>query len=162
MKIFITPEEIVKLCLWDSFAYYIVGSEKEAEAILIENKEFEISENDALVIGLLKVIHTDNLIHKFNQHMTDILTNKSARIDNQVYIRKNALFAAFEDYYKKFPEYWKPDLRYKKALDALLEYMAQFKAEVEEMGVFSVDVEGGVTVEYYPSRAVKKLLKFQY
>jgi hypothetical protein len=42
MKIIIQPEDIVKRCLWDSYTYYVVGSEKEAERILKENEEIEI------------------------------------------------------------------------------------------------------------------------
>ena len=56
MTIKIYPEDIVRMCLWDNYVYYIVGSEKEAEKILKENKEMEMSERDALVIGLLKII----------------------------------------------------------------------------------------------------------
>ncbi len=63
MKILIYPEDIVKRCLWDTFTYYIVGSEKEAEKILKENAEFELSERDAIVIGLLKVMETDVWTH---------------------------------------------------------------------------------------------------
>ena len=63
MKIFITPEEIVRLCLWDLYSYYIVGSEKESEKILKENKEIELSEKDGYVIGFLKTMESDNLIH---------------------------------------------------------------------------------------------------
>ena len=66
MKITICASELIKRCLWDNYVYYIVGSEKEAEKILKEELQFEISERDALVIGLLKIIETKNLIHKFN------------------------------------------------------------------------------------------------
>jgi hypothetical protein len=52
MTIKIYPEDIVRMCLWDNYVYYIVGSEKEAEKILKENAEMEIPERDALVIGL--------------------------------------------------------------------------------------------------------------
>ena len=76
MTIKIYPEDIVKMCLWDHYVYYIVGSEKEAEKLLKENKEMELSERDALVIGLLKVIETDNLIHKFNTYVMEFLTNQ--------------------------------------------------------------------------------------
>ena len=79
MKILISPEDIVKRCLWDSYTYYILGSEKEAEKMLKENAEVELSERDALVIGLLKVIETDNLIHKFNTYVMEFLTNKSIK-----------------------------------------------------------------------------------
>ena len=72
MTIKIQPEDIVRRCLWDNYVYYILaGSDKEAERLLAENQEMEISEKDALVIGLLKVIDTDNLIHKFNNHVVE-------------------------------------------------------------------------------------------
>ena len=58
MIIKIYPLDIVKRCLWDHYVYYIVGSEKEAERILKENNEIELSERDALVIGLLKIIES--------------------------------------------------------------------------------------------------------
>ena len=35
MRILITPSDIVKRGLWDTYAYYVVGSEKEAEKLLI-------------------------------------------------------------------------------------------------------------------------------
>ena len=57
MTINIYPEDIVKRCLWDTYVYYILGgSDKEAERVLKENKEITISEQDSLVIGLLKPI----------------------------------------------------------------------------------------------------------
>ena len=79
MRISILPTDIVKRCLWDSFSYYIVGSEKEAEKILKENSEFELSEREAIVIGLLKVMETDNLIHRFNDYLTHFLTVRSLK-----------------------------------------------------------------------------------
>ena len=56
MQITILPEDLIRRCVWDNYVYYIVGSEKEAEKILLENKETQISERDALVIGLLDAI----------------------------------------------------------------------------------------------------------
>ena len=54
MTIRIYPEDIIKRCLWDNYVYYILGgSDKEAEKILKENTEIEVTEKDALVIGLL-------------------------------------------------------------------------------------------------------------
>jgi predicted PurR-regulated permease PerM len=78
MTIKIYPDEIIKLTLWQSYVYYVVGSDKEAEKILKDNNEIELSVKDALVIGLLKTIETTNLIHKFNTHITELLSNKSA------------------------------------------------------------------------------------
>ena len=42
MKILIKPTDILKRCLWDSYVYYVIGSDKEAEKILTEDQEFEI------------------------------------------------------------------------------------------------------------------------
>ena len=61
MQIQVFPTDLVVRCCWDSYVYYVLGSDKDAELILKENKEFEISERDALVIGLLKIIETSIL-----------------------------------------------------------------------------------------------------
>ena len=89
MRIFVYPSDLVKYCIWDHFVYYIINSEKEAEKLLKEDKEIEISEKDALVMGLFKIIKTDNLIHKFNTYILEILSNKS--INNNSLRRKESL-----------------------------------------------------------------------
>ena len=99
MTIKIYPEDIVKMCLWDHYVYYIVGSEKEAEKLLKENAEMELSERDALVIGLLKVIETDNLIHKFNTYVMEFLTNKSIKEKEYLLVRKKTFDLALDKYY---------------------------------------------------------------
>ena len=91
MNIKVTPEDLVRRCLWDHYVYYVVGSDKEGERILKENKEFEITEKDALVIGLLKTIETENLIHKFNTYIVDLLSNKSINNNQQTLLRKRTL-----------------------------------------------------------------------
>lgn len=89
MTINIYPEDIVRRCLWDTYVYYVIGgSEKEAERILKENKEIAMSEQDALVIGLLKVIETDNLIFKFNTYIAELLSNRSSKVNEYLLIRK--------------------------------------------------------------------------
>ena len=89
MTINIYPEDIVRRCLWDTYVYYVIGgSDKEAERILKENKEIAMSEQDALVIGLLKVIETDNLIFKFNTYIAELLSNRSSKVNEYLLIRK--------------------------------------------------------------------------
>ena len=88
MQIKVSPEDLIKRCVWDHYVYYVLGSDKNAEQLLKENKEFEISERDALVIGLLKVIETSNLIHKFNTYVVEFLTNKSINQGKDVLVRK--------------------------------------------------------------------------
>lgn len=161
MKITITPEDLVRRCLWDHYVYYILGSDKNAEVLLNENKELEISEKDALVIGLLKTIETDNLIHKFNTYVVDFLTNKSINNNNQVLIRKKALEVAVDKFLDKFPDYWIPNTIYKKSLSELVDYLEEFKLKMEKLDVQKVTDQFG-TYEFFVSNNVKKLLSFNY
>jgi len=161
MKISIYPEDIVKRCVWDHYVYYIVGSEKEAEKILKENKELEISERDALVIGLLKVIETDNLIHKLNTYVMEFLTNKSIKEKDLLLVRKKTFDYAVDKFVDKFPDYWEPNLLYTKALKDLVEYIDIIKLEIEKLEIHKI-VDKNVTYEFYGANNVKKLLKFNY
>lgn len=161
MTIKIYPEDIVRMCLWDHFVYYVVNSEKEAEKILKENKEIELSERDALVIGLLKVIETDNLIHKFNTYIVEILTNKSSKEKELLLIRKKTLDLAIDKFIDKFPDYWEPNSNWTSSLKELVEYVNLFKLEVDKLEIHKI-VDKNITYEFYNSNALKKLLKFNY
>ena len=161
MKIQVHPEDIVKRCLWDNYVYYIVGSEKEAEKILKENKEIEISERDALVMGLLKVIETDNLIHKFNTFVMEFLTNKSIKEKDLLLVRKKTFDLAVEKFVDKFPDYWEPSSTYAKSLKELIEYIDAIKIEIDKLDIHKI-VDKNLTYEFYNSNNVKKLLKFNY
>jgi hypothetical protein len=161
MNINIYPEDIVKRCLWDSYVYYIVGSEKEAEKILKENKELNISERDALIIGLLKVIETDNLIFKFNNHIVELLTNRSSKVNDYSLIRKRTFDSAVDKFVDKFPDYWTPNSIYIKSLRELVDYVDAFKMEIEKLEIHKV-VDKNVTYEFYNSATIKKMLKFNY
>jgi len=162
MTIKIYPEDIVKRCLWDHYVYYILGgSDKEAERILKENIEIEVSEKDALVIGLLKVIETDNLIHKFNGYVMELLTNKSLKEKELLLVRKKALDAALDKFVDKFPDYWEPNTGYRKGLLELVEYVENIKKDVEGLEIHKI-VDKNVTYEFYNSNNVRKLLKFNY
>lgn len=162
MNIKIFPEDIVKRCLWDHYVYYILGgSDKEAQRILSENEEIEVSEKDALVIGLLKVIETDNLIHKFNGYVMELLTNKSLKEKELLLVRKKALDASLDKFVDKFPDYWEPSSRYRSGLLDLVEYVENIKKDVEKLEVHKI-VDKNVTYEFYNSNNVRKLLKFNY
>lgn len=161
MTIKIYPEDIIKLCLWDHYVYYIVGSEKEAEKILKENKEMEISERDALVIGLLKAIKTDNLIHKFNSYIMEFLTNKSIKEKEYLLIRKKTFDFAIDKFVDKFPDYWEPNTIWTNSLKDLVEYLNDMKGGLENLEIHKI-VDKNVTYEFYNSNNIKKLLKFNY
>lgn len=161
MKIKVLPEDLVKRCLWDSYVYYILGSDKEGDRILRENNEIDLSEKDALIIGLLKVIETDNLIFKFNTYVVELLTNKSSKVNDYLLIRKKTMDSAIDKFLDKFPDYWTPNSFYIKALKDLVEYIDTFKVEVEKLEIHKV-VDKNITYEFYNSATIKKMLKFNY
>lgn len=162
MKIQICATEIVKMGLWDNYVYYIIGSEKEAEKILKDDIELNLSERDALVIGLLKVIETINLIHKFNTHITEFLTNKSVKGDGTTtLVRKKTLDLSVDKFLDKFPDYWEPNSAWVKALKDLVEYIDDFKIELEKLEIHEIE-DKNVIYEFYSSNAIKKLLRFNY
>lgn len=159
MKILIYPEDIVKRCLWDTFTYYIVGSEKEAEKILKENKEFEISERDAIVIGLLKVMETDNLIHRFNDYLIHFLTVRSLKEKDNFLIKKKSVETAIDKFMDKFPQYWESSIVYKQSLKDLIQYTDDLKEKISKLDILKMTVQN-VSYEFYNTSAVKKLLNF--
>ena len=162
MTIKIHPEDIVRRCIWDHYVYYILGgSDKEAERLLKENEQIEISEKDALVIGLLKVIETDNLIHKFNGYVMELLTNKSIKEKEALLIRKKTFDAAVDKFVEKFPDYWEPNSLFRKGLEDLVLYVENIKKDVDCLEISKI-VDKNVTYEFYSSNSIRKLLKFNY
>ena len=159
MKIILCAEDIVKRCLWDSYTYYIVGSDKEAEKILKENKEFELSERDAIVLGLLKVMETDNLVHRFNDYMVHFLTIKSIKEKDEVLVRKRSVEIAIEKFLDKFPDYWVPPANYANALKDLISYIDELKEKIEKLEILTLTIQN-ITQEFYYSNSAKKLLNF--
>jgi hypothetical protein len=163
MKIQIFPEDLIRRCVWDNYVYYVVGSEKEAEKILKENQSMQLTERDALIIGLLKVIETDNLIHKFNTYIVEILTNKSIHSPQKEYllIRKKTFDTAVDKFLDKFPDYWEPTINWTNALKDLVVCINEMKDELEKLEIHKI-VDKNVTYEFYNSNNIKKLLKFNY
>jgi hypothetical protein len=163
MQINLLPEDLIKRCVWDSYVYYVLGSEKEGERILKENQPMDISERDALIIGLLKVIETDNLIHKFNTYITELLSNKSVHSPQKdnLLIRKKTFDIAIDKFLDKFPDYWEPSAIWTNSLKELVVYIDKMKIDVETLEIYKV-VDKNVTYEFYNTNNIKKLLKFNY
>ena len=159
MKIILCAEDIVKRCLWDSYVSYVVGSEKEAEKILLENKEFELSERDAIVIGLLKVIETDNLIHRFNDYLTHFLQVRSVKDRDVLYIKKKSLENNIEKFLNKFPDYWVPPVNYVNSINDLRVYIDEMKLKIENIDIIKMTIQN-VIYEFYKVNDIKKLINF--
>lgn len=161
MQIKVTPEDLIRRCVWDNYVYYILGSDKEGQKLLESNEEFEISERDALVIGLLRVIETDNLIHKFNTYITEFLTNKTKKEEDLLLVNKKSFDSAVDKFLNKFPDYWEPSTRWVSSLKELVDYIDNFKSEIDKLEIHKI-VDKNMTFELYPSNSIKKLLKFNY
>lgn len=161
MQIKVTPEDLIRRCVWDNYVYYILGSDKEGQKLLESNEEFEISERDALVIGLLRVIETDNLIHKFNTYITEFLTNKTKKEEELLLVNKKSFDSAVDKFLNKFPDYWEPSTRWVSSLKELVDYIDNFKSEIDQLEIHKI-VDKNMTFELYPSNSIKKLLKFNY
>lgn len=163
MEINLYVEELIKRCVWDNYVYYVLGSDKEAEKMLKENKKINLSERDALIIGLLKVIETDNLIHKLNTYVVEILTNKSINSPGKEVplIRKKNFDIAVDKFLDKFPDYWEPGINWTSSLKDLVIYINELKTNLEKLEIHKI-VDKNVTYEFYNSNNIKKLLKFNY
>lgn len=159
MRIFITPEDIIKRGLWDIYTYYILGSEKSAEEVLKLNSEFELSEREGIVIGLLKVMETDNLIYRFNDYLVHFLNTKSFKFEDDVYIKKKNLDISIEKFKNKFPDYWQPDKRWKKSISDMSEYIENLKLQILNLETKQLEIMNN-TYDCYYSNNVKKLLNF--
>ena len=161
MQITINPEDLIRRCVWDNYVYYVLGSEKEAEKILKENQPMSLTERDALIIGLLKVIESDNLIFKFNTYVVEILSNKSIKEKDYTLIRKKTFDTSIDKFLDKFPDYWEPNTIWTNSLKDLVEYLNDMKGGLENLEIHKI-VDKNVTYEFYNSNNIKKLLKFNY
>lgn len=159
MQIKITPEDILKRGMWDFYTYYIVGSEKEAQELLKKNEEFILSEKDAIVIGLLKVMETDNLIHRFNDYLIHFLSTRTIKEKSDALIKKKTLESAIEKFMNKFPTYWTPTMNYQNALKDLKVYVDDISNKISELDVVAVTIQN-VSYDFYSSNSVRKLLNF--
>jgi hypothetical protein len=166
MQIKITPEDILKRGLWDYYTYYIVGNDKEAQELLKNNQEFTISEKDAIVIGLLKVMETDNLIHRFNDYIVYTLSVKSIKEKTDALIKKRYVEKAIDNFVAKFPAYWNAPKNYEVALKDVKKYIEDLQntiingnEEHKPLEIMSVTIQNQ-TYECYSSNALRKLLNF--
>lgn len=161
MKVIVKPSDLVKRCIWDKYTHYVVGSAKEAERLLIEDVEFEISEKDAIVIDLLKCMETDNLIHKFNEHMIHMLGVKSSKHNAALFIKKKTVETTIENFVAKFPPYWKMPLNYARGYEDLLKYIEDLQVSMQDLEIHMMSYQNS-EYETLSSSAVKKKLSFKH
>jgi hypothetical protein len=164
MLIRITPEDIIKRCLWNEYKLFVLkdSSEKNIEEIILKNEEITLSENDAYVIGLLKIVETDNLIHRFKQHINEVLKEKSTieevEKEKKILISKASIFKDIISYKDRFPIYYKPDLYYQKKIDDLKELINRKLKEMDILETVAIQKKDK-KITYIYSAAISKLFK---
>jgi len=160
MQIIVTPNDIIQRCLWDKYKRFCLYDKDESEikTMIDSNKPISLNENDAYVIGLLKVIETDNFIHRFNDDVFEFLQIKSSIIKDDLYISKYAINKFVTSYYDKFPIHYKPELNYKKGLDELIEYIKSVEDKIDNLETITIKNRDKLFV-YFMSKDIKKTLK---
>ena len=159
MQIIVTPSDIIQRCIWDKYRKFCLHdkTEEEVKKIVEDNKPVSLSEEDAYVVGLLRIIETDNLIHRFNENVLDVLQIKSNVFKDELYINKSSMLKEISTYFLKFPDYYKPPFNYKQALDELRIYVKMVEGKVLELEVTNVKQREKIFI-YYKSKDIKKCL----
>ena len=159
MDILITPEGIIRRCLWTKFKKFVLKeySKAEIETLIEENKPLKLSENDAYVIGLLKVIETDNLQHRFNLFIEDFLKIKSTINNDKVIINKSSILKEIIEFKDMFPEAYKPDIYYQKIINEMKKYVVEVYDKVDTLEIIQVTYREKVFT-YVLSSEVQKLV----
>lgn len=159
MQIIVTPNDIIQRCLWDKYKRFCLHDKNEDEIknIVEANKPISLNENDAYVIGLLKIIETDNLVHRFNDDVFDFLQIKSSIIKDDLYISKYAINKFVSSYYDKFPSYYNPNPNYKKGLSELKEYLKIIEKRIDNLETTTIKNRDKLFT-YYVAKDIKKVL----
>ncbi len=160
MIITVTPEDLIRRCLWSDYKRFVLKdkSEQEIQIIIKENKPIVLTENDGYAIGLLKVIETDNLVHRFKVHMKEMINIKSSIFDKNVYMSVKVVENELESFKKRFPESWVADSVYEEAISDLNVHINQLQALIKTFEIFEFRIKDK-KVKYFQSKDIKKMIE---
>lgn len=160
MTILISADDLIKRCLWSKYKKFVLGNktEEELNEIIEKNESIQLCENDAYVIGLLRIVETENLIHRFKIDIKEFIHIKSTILNNDVLINKSALLKEVLDFKEHFPENYKPNLTYEKAISDLKEYIVDFYKKVDELEEVKVPIKDKIFT-YIHSSEVRKIIR---
>ena len=159
MIITVTPEDLIRRCLWSDYKRFVIKdkSEQEIQNLLKENKPIVLTENDAYAIGLLKVIETENLVHRFTVHMKEMINIKSNIFEKNVYMSVKIVENELESFKKRFPEYWTPDFIYEKSIIDLKTHINNLQEMIKKFEIFEFKIKDK-KVRYFQSKDIKKMI----
>lgn len=159
MIITISIDDIIRRCLFSDYKRFVLKdkSEQEIQLLVKENKPIVLTENDGYAIGLLKVIETDNLIHRFTVHMKEMINIKSNIFDKNVYMSVKIVENELESFKKRFPDYWNADTVYEKSISDLITHIVQLQALIKTFEIFEFKIKDK-KVRYFQSKDIKKMI----
>lgn len=161
MQILITPEDIIKRCLWLDYKRFCLKdtrNEEEIRRIIEENKPIALDEDDAFVIGLLKIVETPNLVHRLKFHMGEVLRDRSNIFNNKLFIIKSVALKEISQFVQRFPDAFKPSFEYKKGISDLKEFSEKIYAEVDKLPTQTY-VKDEKSYVYVSSNSVKDIVE---
>jgi hypothetical protein len=159
MQILITPEDIIRRCLWLDYKRFCLKEkgEEELRKVIEENKPIALNEEDAYVIGLLKIIETPNLVHRLKEHMDEVLKIRSNIFNNKLYIIKSVALKEIGQFVQRFPDGFKAPFEYKKGIEDLKVFSEKIYAEVDKLQTQTFQ-NGDKTYTYISSNGVKDIV----
>jgi hypothetical protein len=160
MIITLTVEDLIKRCLFSDYKRFVLKdkTEQEVQTLVKENKPIVLSENDAYAIGLLKIIETDNLIHRFIIHMKEMINIKSTIFDKNVYISVRIVETELENFKKRFPEYWVADHVYENSIIDLNSFINNLQEQIKTFEIYEFKVKDK-KIRYFSSKDIKKMIE---
>lgn len=164
MQILVQPSDLIIRCLWDTYKKFCLKhkTEDDITEIIDKNEITVISEEDAYVIGLIRIVQTDNLIHRFNIDIDDVLKVRSTIVDidddKKVVINKPTILREINSFKNKFPIQYKPNKDFKKGIEDLLVYIDKVYSEVDKLEVYDIMIKEKIQT-FVLSNKVKKIIK---
>lgn len=159
MQILITPEDIIRRCLWLEYKRFCLRDkcEEDIRNLIEENKPIILKEDDAYVIGLLKVVETPNLVHRLKEYMNDILKIRSNIFNNKLFIIKSVCLKDISTFVMRFPETFKAPFEYKKGIEDLKVFSEKIYLEVDKLPIHIYQI-ANKTYTYVSSNSVKSII----
>lgn len=160
MQILVTPDDIIKRCLWLEYKKFCLRNKTDDEIKLIiqENKPVILSEDDAYVIGLLKVVETPNLSHRLKEHILETLKIRSNIFNNKLYIIKSIALKEISQFINRFPDEFKAPFEYKTGIDNLKDFSEKVYLKVDKLPTYPFQI-GDKTYIHISSNSVKDIVE---
>lgn len=159
MQILITPEDIIRRCLWLDYKRFCLKErgEEDLRKLIEENKPVSLKEEDAYVIGLLKIVETPNLVHRLKDHMGEVLKIRSNIFNNKLFIIKSVALKEISQFVMRFPDAFKAPFEYKLGIDDLKVFAEKIYADVDKLPTQTFQ-NGDKTYTYISSNSVKDIV----